>query len=70
MSLNAVAHELVCVARRRKWIVHSGGRHIVFEFATALRCFAKRYVSCPPEGRGMRDGLILAIEADKCGRRW
>lgn len=23
----------------------SGGRRIIFEFATALRCFAKRYVS-------------------------
>jgi hypothetical protein len=43
MSLNAVAHGLVCVARREKFVFHSGGRHIIFEFATALRCFATRY---------------------------
>jgi hypothetical protein len=27
----------------RELVFHSGGRRIVFEFATALRCFAKRY---------------------------
>jgi hypothetical protein len=32
----------ICVARREQFVFHSGGRHIVFEFATALRCFAKR----------------------------
>jgi len=43
MSLNAVAHNLVFANRREKnESVNSGGWLIVFEFATALRCFAKR----------------------------
>jgi hypothetical protein len=31
----------------REFVFCSGGRRIVFEFATALRCFAKRYVPLP-----------------------
>lgn len=26
----------------KKRVIHSGGRHIIFEFATSLRCFARR----------------------------
>jgi hypothetical protein len=29
---------------QENWSFDSGGRRIVFEFATALRCFAERYM--------------------------
>lgn len=46
MSLNAVAHDLVFANRRKtNESFDSGGWLTVFEFATALRCFAKRYAS-------------------------
>jgi hypothetical protein len=35
---------LVCIARREKFTFCSGGHRNVFEFTTALRCFAERYM--------------------------